>query len=512
MEGYVIGVDIGTTSTKAVLLGPGSRVIAESGRSEYKTNYIGVSGAEQDPNDWWAASASSIRSVLDKSGISARDIAAVGVSSQAPCVVCVDGTGSPVRPAPLWMDRRSGKQCEERMDKQDEVRRVTGNNLDPYYGAPKVAYLLENDPETMKNVRALLTANGYVTQRLSGVQCMDKGHVGLMQLGELKEVRWSSEMADLWNIPEEWLPQINEPTDIIGEVTDEASASTGLATGTPVVAGAVDGAAASLEAGVASDGDVCEMSGQSTVLNGAVSYESLERATGKLGVFDYPTPGVVLLFGAMVSTGGIVTWFRDEFGDREVNAAEILKSNPFDLLDQLPGNSTAGSNGLLMLPYFLGERAPIWDTEARGAFVGLSMNSTRADVFRAIYEGAAFGLNHNLEELRKHGLNPPVLRIVGGGSLSRPWNQIKADITGLPVEVPTETIGAPVGTALCSAVGAGLEDDLAEAVRRRYKARDQIQPDPDNHKLYARYYEVYKELYPALKKTFKELAALRESA
>jgi xylulokinase len=309
----------------------------------------------------------------------------------------------------------------------------------------------------------------------------------------------------------DWLPPIEQPTAVQGKVTTEAATATGLLAGTPVVAGLVDGAAASLEAGVADAGDICEMTGQSTVLNAAVPHEVLAKGIGTLSVFSYPIPGLYLLCGSMVSTGGILRWFRDQFGHLEVAEAIKKEGDPFALLDELAGTASVGSGGLTLLPYFLGERSPVWDTEARGALVGLSMSTQRADVVRAILEGTAYGLNHNLEEMRKLGLVPPVLRIVGGGSRGKTWNQIKADVTGLPVEVPTETIGAPVGSALVAAVGAGLIDDLAQGVRSRYHARDQVLPDKARHKQYQGYYELYKELYPALIGTFRRLAQLRHA-
>jgi xylulokinase len=511
MDGYAIGVDIGTTATKAVLLGPNSRVVAESARAEHMTSFLPnvPSTAEQDPDDWWLGTVRCIKQVLELASLEPRQVAAVAVSSQAPCVVLVDYDGQPVHPALLWMDRRSDKQCRDRSGADQEIRQLTGNTPDPYYAAPKVAWLLENEPSLKTRVSTVLVANGYVNLRLTGTRTIDTCHAGLTLLAELREVRWSSRLAEIWGIPMDWLPPIKQPTAVQGKVTTEAAAATGLLTGTPVVTGLVDGAAASLEAGVADAGDICEMTGQSTVLNAGVPYEVLAKGIGTLSVCAYPIPGLYLLFGSMVSTGGILRWFRDQFGHLEVAEAIKKEGDPFTLLDELAGTAPVGSGGLILLPYFLGERAPVWDTDARGALVGLSMSTQRADVVRAILEGTAYGLNHNLEEMRKLGLVPPVLRIVGGGARGKIWNQIKADVTGLPVEVPTETIGAPVGSALVAAVGAGLIDDLAQGVRSRYHARDQVLPDMAHHKKYQRYYKLYKELYPALSGTFRRLAQLR---
>jgi xylulokinase len=264
------------------------------------------------------------------------------------------------------------------------------------------------------------------------------------------------------------------------------------------------------------------MTGQSTVLNAVVPHEVLARGIGAFTTCAYPIPGLFLLAGCMVATGGILRWFRDQLGevagdlpaDLHRAVAEALASggDRFGVLDRLAGASPPGSNGLLLLPYFLGERSPIWDSDARGVLLGLSMATTRADVVRAILEGTAYGVNHNLEEMRALGLEFPALKVVGGGALGRTWNQIKADITGLPVEVPSNARGATVGTALLAAAGVGLLPDLAAGVKARYRAAETVLPDPTHHALYEQYYALYRRLYPALVETFRGLARVRRGA
>jgi xylulokinase len=515
-EAYVIGVDIGTTGTKAVLVGDDSRVVAQSAAIEHPTAFPpNIPGAvEQDPDDWWAGTTSCIREVLQKARVSPDAVEAVGVSSQAPCAVLVDAQGRPTHPALLWMDRRSDKQCQDRVSASRQIQDIAANAPDPYYAAPKVAWLLENIPGLKQRTTHLLMANGYVNLKLTGNRSIDTGHAGLCLLAGIQDVQWSPELAELWGVPTGWLPPIGQPTEVLGRVSPQAAACTGLRPGTVVVHGGVDGATASLAAGVAAEGDICEMTGQSTVLNAAVRYEALAHGLGALSVFAYPIPGLYLLFGAMSSTGGILRWFRDQFGDAEKAEAVETGSDAFAVLDQLAGTAPAGSGGLLLLPYFLGERAPVWDSDARGALVGLSMSTKRSHVVRSILEGTAYGLNHNLEEMRKRGLRPPVLRVVGGGSKGKTWNQIKADVTGLPVEVPSETIGAPVGSALLAAVGGGLVDDLAKAVHARYRPREQTHPDAARQRHYQGYYELYTQLYPALldRGVFVQLSKLRHAA
>jgi xylulokinase len=526
MGGVVVGVDVGTTGVKAVLTDRDGRVVAEAGE-EYPTRYVEGNGAEQDPGDWWQASARCVAACLGSAGVAPLDVEGVGVSSQAPSVVVLDGSGAPVGPALLWLDRRGHGECAARLDAAADVVAATGNRLDAYFAAPKLSWLLATHPEVRRSGATVLMANGYVVHRLTGVPTCDTGHQGLTLLGDLDTGRWSQPLLDLWGVPRGWLPEAVHPCTVVGRVDAEAARATGLLPGTPVVAGAVDGAAAGLEAGLARHGDLCEMTGQSTVVNAAFQADRLRRdALGAMSVLPYPVPGHHLVYGSMVSTGGILRWFRDEFGDRERGLAGPLLGSPTDplagaegdafaALDALAGTAPVGSGGVVLLPYFLGERSPIWDADARGALVGLSMASRRADVVRAILEGTAYGLAHNLDELGRLGLRPATLRSVGGGAKGQTWNQIKADVTGLPVEVSPHTRGAPVGAAMVAAAGVGLVGDLAATVSERARASAasvrRFEPDAERHAAYQRYYAVYRELYPALRRSYELLTAARDN-
>ncbi|EHR49626.1 pentulose/hexulose kinase [Saccharomonospora marina XMU15] len=496
----VVGIDVGTTSAKAVVIDDRSRVLGEAAQ-EYPTRYVGPSGAEQDPRHWWKASCRCVRAALDAAGVPATAVAAVAVSSQAPSVVALDARRQPLGPALLWLDRRGEQACRDRAAEGDRVVAVTGNRLDPYYAAPKLAWLLDNQPGLRSLVDSVVFAAGYVVHELTGVLCADTGHAGLSLLYDLRAGRWSEELARLWNLRSGWLPPLADPTEVVGSVRAEAAEATGLPRGTPVVAGLVDGAAASLESGVVAHGDVCEMTGQSTVVNAAVEASQASGLTGSLSVMPYVVPGRHLVFGSMVATGGILAWFRSRLGRGET----------FADLDELAATARPGAGGVLLLPYFLGERSPVWDSDARGAFVGMSLGTTRADLVRAILEGSAYGLAHNLAELASLGLRPPALRVVGGGARGRTWNRIKADVTGLAVELPRQSAGAPVGAALAAASGVGLVDDLADAARERFSVAERIEPDPDRHADYQRRYRVYRELHPALRTVHSMLAELRDA-
>lgn len=502
MASYLIGVDVGTTGTKAVLTDTAGVVLAEAG-GEYQTHYIGSHGAEQDAYDWWLATGRCVRAVLEDSGVPPASVEGVGVSSQAPSVVLVDAQLQPLGPARLWLDRRGHGECVARAGDAERVVALTGNRPDAYFAAPTLSGLLASNPELAGQPARVLMASGYVVARLSGAVVCDTGHAGLTLLAELGAAEWSAELAALWGVPMAWLPALVEPTAVVGGVTAEAAATTGLAPGTPVVAGGVDGVTASLAAGVAAHGDVCEMTGQSTVVNAAMAQEVFDQARASwdatLSVLPYPVPGQHLVYGSMVSTGGILRWFRDEFGDRELAAAGG-DGDAFTALDELAASANPGAGGLVLLPYFLGERSPVWDPDARGAIIGLTMATRRADVVRAILEGTAYGLAHNLDELARIGLRPGALRAVGGGARGRTWNQIKADVTELPVEVLAQPADPPVGAALLAAAGVGVTPDLVSAVRAREAVRERFEPVAERQQTYRAAYRTYRELYPALRR------------
>ncbi len=500
----LLGIDVGTTSLKAVLFDSDGRTLAEGSR-EYATAYPHPNWAEQDPEDWWRAVCTVLPQVLAAAGADPRAIAGVGVSGQAPCLAPVDGGGRPVRPALLWLDRRAEPQCtwlRERVG-EDRITGVNGGRIDPYYLAPKLLWLRDREPESYRQTAAVLQPNGYLVRKLCGTTSMDVSHGPLTLFFDSARLAYDAGLAEAMGLDLAKMPPVHACAEVVGEVTAIAASATGLAAGTPVIAGMCDGTAAAVEAGLLAAGDAVEMTGQSTVLLTCSDRPYLGR---ELIPLVHGAPGRYLVIGALVATGGALRWFRDQLGDIERAAASLTGGDAFDLLSQEAARSPAGANGVVFLPYMYGERSPIWDSNARGVFFGLSLATTRADLVRAILEGGAYGLRHNLETAAAGGFRTTSLASVGGGARSAVWNQIKADVLQLPLSLPATAAGAPWGDALAAGVAVGVYPSFDEAFARLVRRQREFRPDAALAGRYESLYAIYRGLYPALRDGFRELA------
>jgi xylulokinase len=499
----LLGIDVGTTSLKALICDAEGQILAEAGR-EYATTYPRPNWAEQDPEDWWRAACATVSQIIAEARIDPRGIAGIGISSQAPSVVPVDEAGEVLHPALIWMDRRSEAQCTRLRNRIDgkTVADINGGRIDPYYLAPKLLWLKEHEPDCYRRTSAVLQANGYLVHRLCGTCCMDASIGPLTLFFDSRQQCYSEHLADLMGLDLAKMPRLARCTDVVGGVTTSAAAAIGLIPGTPVVAGACDGTAASVEAGLLVPGDAVEMTGQSTVLMICSDRPYLGEDLIPLG---HALPDRHLVVGAMVASGGALRWFRDQLGEVEREAGRLLGVDPFELLSAEASRSPAGANRLIFLPYMFGERSPIWDTSARGVFFGLSLATRKADMVRAVMEGAALGLRHNLETAAASGFRANGLSCVGGGARSRVWNQIKADVLQMPVRVPRAPTGAPLGDAIIAGVGVGLYPSFEAAVQRVVQAEQTYVPDSTQRQLYDGLFRVYTGLYPALKLSFYDL-------
>lgn len=509
----LLGIDLGTTGVKAMLVSPAGVRVAQATR-EISTDWPQPGWAEQDPAEWWAATCAVIVRVLagapGGADDAARRVRAICISSQAPTLVIVDAAGVPVAPAQLWLDRRSEAECAwlRAAGLEALIAAENGGRIDSYFLAPKLLWVARNQPALLQPGHTVLLANGYLVQKLTGVACADRSHGPLTQLYSGAQGAWSEAILSALEIAPALLPPLLDCGAVAGSVTAAAAAATGLRAGTPVLAGMVDGTAAALEAGVLQPGQAVEMTGQSTVLLMCSDAPYRGRALFPLG---HAVAGRHLVVGAMVATGGALRWFRDQLGGAEVAAAARSAADPFELLTAQAAASPHGANRLLFLPWLYGERSPIWDANARGAFVGLSLATTRADLIRAVLEGAALGLRHNLATAQAAGVEVDSLVSLGGGARSRLWLQIKADVLQRSVWAPADVDaagGAVLGDAILAAVAAGLHANLASAVAAMAPPLQRLEPNPAAAPIYDALFDLYCSLYPALQPAFGALAAL----
>jgi len=334
---------------------------------------------------------------------------------------------------------------------------------------------------------------------------MDPAHAVLLQMRHYATREWSEALCAACGVEPGQFPEVIEAAAVQGEVTAAAAEATGLRAGTPVMAGTVDSPAAALEAGVAEPGIAVEMTGTSTVVIMPNDRGLTEPA---LIAMPHVLPGIHLLLGAMVSSGGCLRWFRDQLGQPEAQAAVEQKADAFDLLTRQAAQAGPGSEGVIFLPYMMGERSPLWHTNARGVFFGLSLATGKAALVRSMLEGAAFALRHNVEVAVRAGAEVREMRSVGGCSRSEVWNQIKADVLGLPLLLPRTSAGSPFGAAILAGMGAGAFPDVGKSLLEMVQVGRRFEPNRANHERYTQIYQVFRDIYDHLKGDFDRAAAI----
>ncbi|WP_206951795.1 FGGY-family carbohydrate kinase [Trinickia acidisoli] len=503
---YVIGVDIGTQSTKALLVDRNGAIVAGHSAS-YQPDTPKALWAEQWPSVWFDAVQECIARCVQAArerGIEASAIRAVCVSSlYGGSGIPVDNDIRPLHPCLIWMDRRATAQVEwvrENVD-VDPLLAITGNGVDSYYGFTKMLWLRDNRPDVWASTRYFLPPNAYVIYLLTGEIAVDHSSAG--NIGGVYDCArrdWSDVMLDMLGIPATMMPErLVESTEVVGTLLSQWTARLGLPAGTPIVAGGVDAAVATFAAGATRVGQHVAMIGTSMCW-GYINQE-VDARHGLVSMpYVFNGRRDMYVFGGAITAGASVTWYREQFCQAEIEAARALPhGDPHVLLEQAAAHVPPGSDGVTFLPYLMGERSPVWDAKASGAFVGLSLVHTRAHLYRAVLEGVAFALKHNIEAGRKgtQTLDDELI-VVGGAAHSDLWMQIIADVTGYPVFTIEQEVEAAMGAALLAAIGAGLVSD--ETARRGWsKLIERARPNAACLAQYAERFEVYTGLYPALK-------------
>ncbi|MGH2387190.1 MAG: xylulokinase [Chloroflexota bacterium] len=510
MARYILAHDVGTTGNKATLYDEAGALV-RGAFIPYGTSYRRAGWAEQNPEDWWRSLCRSTTKLLQESRISSADLACVVFSGQMMGAVPVDVQGRPVRDAIIWADTRAVNQVAavaERIDPR-RVYALTGHRLSASYSAAKILWLKEMEPESYERTHKFLHAKDFLVARLTGVFATDHSDASGTNLYNLEDGVWGAELVDAFGIGFEKLPEIHRSTAVIGAVHSAAAAETGLRPGTPVVLGGGDGSCAATGAGVIRAGVAYNYIGSSSWIGVATEKPILDPEM-RTFTWAHLLPGMFTPTGTMQAAGSSYQWARDELASGERLVAERLQRSPYWLLDQEVAQSPPGASGLLFLPYLLGERSPRWNPEARGAFVGLTIRHRQADMLRAVLEGITFNLRVILEAFRAQGTEIEALRVIGGGARGAVWNQIMADIYGLPVlRLTLLEEATSMGAAVAGGVGVGLWKDFSQ-VERMIRIERETRPDPRRRPLYNRMYEIFNELYSALDGAaiFGKLAAL----
>ena len=504
MEELLLGIDVGTSAVKAALVDLQGKLQATA-QAAYPLHHVRSGWVEQNPEDWWNATCHAIRESLTKVDHASERVRGVAVSCQAPTLLPLDRRGQPLRPAVIWMDRRAEAEKDRLAELigADEIYRITGNRLDSFFVASRLLWLRNHEPETLRQTWQFPQVNGYINYRLTGQMSLDSANAVFLQLRNYATGEWSTALCEACGVEPSQFPEVMEGARIQGEVSAQAGESCGLRPGTPVLAGTVDSPAAALEVGVVEPGIAVEMTGTSTVVIMPNDRGLTEPA---LIALPHVFPGLHLLAGAMVSSGGCLRWFRDQFGQPEMQVTCEGEGGAFDLLTRLAAEVDPGSGGVIFLPYMMGERSPIWHANARGVFFGISLATPRAALVRSILEGTAFALRHTIEVALAAGAEVRELRSVGGCSRSDVWNQIKADVLGIPIVLPRTPIGSPFGSAILAGMGTGAFPDARKSVLEMVHLEKRFEPNMANQERYVRSYRLFRDIYEHLKGDFDQAA------
>ncbi|MHC4990089.1 MAG: xylulokinase [Planctomycetota bacterium] len=509
MTDVLLGIDVGTGGSKALLIDAEGGVLATA-THEYELLTPRPRWTEQRPEDWWNATARSIRAVTEAADVEPGRIAAVGLTGQMHGLVLLDDAGRVLRPAILWNDQRTDAQCREIHDRigVENVLRYAGKPALSGFTAPKVLWVQEHEPEVFEAAAHLLLPKDYVRYRLTGALGCDVADASGTLLFDTRQRRWSPELLEALEVPASWLPEVHESPVVSARVSTEGAAACGLAAGTPVVAGAGDQAAEAIGCGIVDEGLVSVTVGTSGVVF-AASEQYRPDPDGRLHAYCHAVPDAWHLMGVMLSAGGSLRWFRDALGEAECARARARGVDPYEELLSPAASVPAGCEGLVFLPYLTGERTPHADPFARGAFVGLTLRHDKAHLTRAVLEGVAFGLLDSLRLLGELGVPVQRVRLSGGGARSPLWRQIMADVFDAEVATVNVTQGAAYGAALLAGVGAGVFPDVRTAGRQVVRETGTTTPGGDTE-AYAATYRHYRSLYPALADEFRGLASTAE--
>lgn len=502
---YLLGIDVGTSGTKTVIFDEVGNTVV-SAVYEYPLYQPNIGWAEQEPGDWWNATVLGIRKVLFDSGIKADDISGIGLSGQMHGLVMLDKDNNVLRRSIIWCDQRSTKECEQvtSIIGAKRLREITANPALTGFTASKIMWVKNNEPEIFERTAKIMLPKDYVRFKLTGEFATEVSDAGGMQLMDIPNRCWSSEVLGKLEIDIEKLPKLYESQQVSAKVSKEAAELTGLSEGTAVVGGAGDQAAGAVGNGIVKPGVVSSTIGTSGVVFAYLDKISIDPA-GRVHTFCHAVPNAWHVMGVTQAAGLSLKWFRDNFCNEEINVAKLMGVDPYVLMDKQAVQSELGGGGLIYLPYLMGERTPHLDAYARGVFFGLSAKHDKKDMIRAVMEGVAYSLRDCIEIIGEMGIEVSEIRASGGGGRSKLWKQIQADVFGKGVTTINSSEGPALGVALLAGVGTGVYKDVAQACDAAIKVNSVQQADIERHHKYSKLYSAYRQLYKSVKNDYKAL-------
>jgi xylulokinase len=505
---HTIGVDVGTSGTRALVIDANGAIVG-TGTATYSSKNSKPNWAEQNPEVWWTSTCDAIHQALSYAGIAAADVASVGIAGQMHSSVFLDAAGEVVRPAILWCDQRTDQECDEITSAIGEARLldITCNQAITGFTAPKILWLQKHEPKKFDRVRKVLLPKDYVRFRMSGEYATDMSDASGTLLFDVRNRKWAHEAIESLGLDSDWFPPSYESPEVIATVSAIGAKETGLAEGTPIVAGAGDQAATAIGVGVVEPGILLCTIGTSGVIFAHMD-SPISQPDGRLHMFCHGVPGKWHVMGVTLAAGGAFRWYRNTFCADEEREARERGVDIYDLIVEGASSAPAGAEGLVFLPYLAGERTPYPDPNASGVFFGISFRHSKEHFARAVMEGVTMSLLDCLDLVRSLGVPVTQVRASGGGARSLLWRQMQSNAFGVPVSTVNSTDGAAFGAAILALVGAGVYANVESACREIIRVTDTIQPDTESQGIWDGLHSLYSGLYPNLRDSFDRRASL----
>ncbi|MFX1300391.1 MAG: xylulokinase [Promethearchaeota archaeon] len=507
----VVAIDVGTGGTRTAVFDASNGKLIVQTHQEYTSYFPQPAWVEQNAEDWWKTACSTTQASLTKIGKRINEIVAVSITNQRETIVPVNEKGNPLHNALVWQDRRTTQQCQtiKREIGLDTVYNETGLTIDPYFSAPKILWFKDKKPRVFRDATKFLLVHDFILHRLTDIFATDYSNASRTMLFAVRPMEWSKLMCDSLEIPKEKLPKAYPSGTQTGEISQRATKATGLPEGLPVVVGGGDQQCGAVGVGVVKSGRVKATVGTGTFI---LAYEEQPRfdSEHRLLCSCHAVPNKWVIEASIFTSGIIYRWFRDQFGQEEKSLAQLLGSDAYELMNKQAEQSPPGARGILLLPHFVGAGAPYWNPDARGVIIGLALGHTKSDVIRAIMEGTSFEVRQNLEIMHELGVPLKELRLTGGATRSRVWNQIQADVTKLRVQRSKVEEATALGAAILAAVGGGIYQNVSKAAEAMVAIGNQYLPEKEPAQIYDRLFSIHTEAYQALEeaKVFSRLSTL----